>query len=393
MLIILVVIVNTAVVTFLAVSLAKPQKQEPLPQQDMGMRKYQRFEELYAFIDENYIGEIDESLMLDAALKAYVAATGDVYSMYFTPEEYAEFIKDEEGEYVGIGVVVNTDTEDNLLTVAQVYSNSPARDAGMQIGDKIMAVDGEDVTTLDYMVVVDMVRGIEGTQVTLTILRDGEFLDLTMTRATVIAERVEWRMLEDKPIGYIKIYEFNGNADEMFSQAVDDLLNMGAKGFVLDLRYNPGGSKDIVVNIADELFPKGPIITLEDNKGNQYVDSSDADYLNMPLAVLINEYSASASELLAGGIKDLGLGTLVGQTTFGKGVAQGFQMFEDGAVLRLTMNRYLTAGGFCPQDVGITPDIEVALDKAVEENTLLLGDPAYDNQMQAAIDALSDKID
>lgn len=389
-LIIMVVGVGTAVFTFLAT--AKLYSGNSTVQiTDSDLAKYQRLEEISSLIKENYIHPTNDQQMLDGAAKGMVYGIEDPYAAYFTPEEYAEFTQAEKGTYVGIGVLVNEDQKDKTLTVAQVYRDSPADKAGVLPGDKIIGVNGDSVVGMDFMEVVDKVRGEAGTEVTINFLRDTEDMEITMVRAEVTAERVEWRMVEDG-IGYIKLYEFSGNCNELFHEALDDLIAKGAKGFVLDLRYNPGGDKDIVVSIADTLFPKGPIITLEDNKGNRVVDSSDARYLNMPLVTLINEHSASASELLSGGIKDYKVGTLVGETTFGKGVAQSFSGFEDGAVLKLTTDRYLTPNGHCPQDVGITPDVEVILDEKVKENPVLLT-TEEDNQMQKALEILRQEID
>ena len=388
-LIILIVGVGTGVFTFLATAKIYSGK-STVQITDSDLAKYSRLEELSQYIKDNYIYDTDDQKMVDGAAKGLVFGIEDPYAAYFTPEEYAEFAQAEKGTYVGIGVLVNQDQKDKTLTVAQVYRDSPAANAGILPGDKIIGVNGESVVGLDFMVVVDMVRGEAGTEVEITFLRDGEDMDITMVRAEVTAERVEWRMVEDG-IGYIKLYEFSGNCSILFHEALDDLIQKGAKGFVLDLRYNPGGDKNIVVEIADTLFPKGPIITLEDNKGNRMVDSSDSRYLNMPLVTLINEHSASASELLSGGIQDYGVGTLVGETTFGKGVAQSFTGFEDGAVLRLTTDRYLTPNGRCPQDVGISPDVEVALDEKVKENPVLLT-TEDDNQMQKALEILRKEI-
>lgn len=357
---------------------------------DDTMADYQRLEEVYQYIQQNYIDDIDRDEMINTAIQGMVYGSGDKYATYFTPDEYAVFLQEDSGEYVGIGVLVNTDTADGLLTVAQVYKDSPAREAGMQTGDKIIGVDGESIIGIDYMLVIDRVRGHEGEEVTITIVRGDKELDLTMVRRKVVSEQAEWHMIDDE-LGYIQIYQFSGNASKLFHQAVEELLDQGAQGFVLDLRNNPGGDKTLVVEIADTLFPEGRIITLVDNQGNEDVDYSDADYLNMPLVTLINENSASASELLSGGIQDYGVGTLVGETTFGKGVAQGFLPFEDGAVLRLTMSKYLTGGGRCPQDVGIEPDVEVILDEAVRNNPSLYG-TEQDNQLQKAIEILQDMI-
>ncbi len=358
---------------------------------DEDMEKYERLEEVYQYINENFIDDIDEQTMIDEAIKGLVYGAGDKYATYFTPEEARQFYEENEGKYAGIGVVVNIDEEAKTLTVTQVYANTPAEKAGFLPGDIIYKVDGQDVIGLEANEVVKMVKGDEGTDVVVTVLRGSEEIDMPMIRAIIISERAEWKMVEGN-IAYIKLYEFNGNCAELFHQAVDELLEAGAEGMILDLRYNPGGDKGIVVDIADTLLPKGPIITLIDNKGNRDVDSSDSSYLGIPLVVLVNEYSASASELLSGAIQDYdGIGVVMGETTYGKGVAQGFTSWSDGALLRLTTNKYLTPSGNCPQDVGIIPDIEVILNEEAKNDSKLLT-TEKDNQMQEAIRVINEII-
>jgi carboxyl-terminal processing protease len=329
--------------------------------------------------------------MVEGAIKGLVEASGDKYATYFNPEEAQQFYQDNEGEYGGIGVVVNIDQDKNILTVSQVYKNSPAEEAGFLPGDIIYKVDGVEVIGLESNEVVYMVKGEPGTDVVITVLRGSEEIDMPLTRAIIIAERAEWYMTEGN-IGYIQLIEFNGNCADLFHQAIKELTEQGMEGLILDLRYNPGGDKGIVVDIADTLLPKGPIITLIDNKGNRQVDSSDAQYLGIPLVVLVNEHSASACELLSGAIHDYyGIGVVIGETTYGKGVAQGFTSWPDGALLRLTTSKYLTPSGACPQDVGIIPDIEVILDEEVVNDPALLT-TEKDNQMQKAIDVVKDII-
>lgn len=352
--------------------------------------EYLILEEIFDKYEEYYIYDLDKQALIEQAAKGMVYGTDDTYGAYFTEEEYEQFMMEDKGEYVGIGVLVNIG-ENNELSVAQVYEDSPAEGVGVLPGDIVVGVNGENVVGVDYILVIDMIKGEEGTDVTIAFNRGGEIVELTMTRAHIISTQAKWFMADDD-IGYIRIYEFSGNASEMFHRALDELLDQGAQAFILDLRFNPGGSKAIAVEIGDTLFPKGDIITLIDNEGNEYVDRSDAKYLNMPLVVLINGSSASASELISGGVQDYGVGTLVGETTFGKGVAQGFYYLSDGGVLRITSSYYETAGGRCPQDVGITPDVEVILDEEVYKNPSLLT-TEQDNQMQKALEILRDELD
>ena len=352
---------------------------------DRDMEKYERLEEVFQYYNEHYIGELDEQKMIDEAIKGLVNGSGDKYGTYFTPEEAQQFYDETEGKYAGIGVVVNIDTEANILTVTQVYKNTPAEDAGFLPGDIIYKVDGVEVIGMESNEVVEMVKGDPGTEVVVTVLRGQNEIDMPMVRAIITVERAEWEMMQGN-IAYIKLYEFNGNCGDLFHQALDELVTEGgAEGIILDLRYNPGGDKGIVVDIADTLLPKGPIITLIDNNGNSQVDYSDAKYVGLPLVVLVNDLSASASELLSGAIQDYdGIGVIIGETTYGKGVAQSFKNYPDGALLRYTSSKYLTPSGNCPQDIGIIPDIEVLLSEEVENDPKLLN-TEKDNQMQEAI--------
>jgi carboxyl-terminal processing protease len=222
-------------------------------------------------------------------------------------------------------------------------------------------------------------------------LRNEEVKSYTVERRAVTMDRVEWHMIDDKT-GFIQIIEFNGNAYTLFSQALQELQAQGMQALVLDLRNNPGGNYDLVVAIADRLLPEGPIVTLVDKNGKELDRrDSDAHQLGIPLVVLINQYSASASELLAGNIKDYGVGTLVGVTTYGKGVGQNFYKFDDGAVARYTAFEYRTGGGNCPQDVGIEPDIPVELNEEALSNPLLRNTPD-DAQYMAALSELQKKM-
>ncbi len=318
---------------------------------------YELLDDIYKILDTNYIEDVEKDALITEAAKGIVYGSGDTYGTYFTEDEFAQFTKEDNGEYVGIGVLINIG-ENNKITVAQVYSNSPAHDAGIMPGDIIVGVDGDNIIGIDYTIVVDRVRGEPGTEVTVTVNRNGEDYDYTMERAEIIADQATWKML-DNNIGYLQLHEFSGNASELFHKGLLDLAEQGMEGLVLDLRYNPGGSKDIAVEIGDTLFPKGEIITLIDSAGNEDTDYSDADFLDIPMVVLVNDGSASASELISGCVQDYGVGLLVGETTFGKGVAQSFHNVPAGGVVRVTSSYYETAGGRCPQDTGFEPDVYV----------------------------------
>jgi carboxyl-terminal processing protease len=354
---------------------------------------YSRLDEIREVYHDKALSDVTDAQLIDGAAKGMALVSGDVYSEFFTKDEFGEFQQAEAGNYVGIGVSVNVDPKDSLITAIVVYKGSPAEKGGMRPGDKILKVDDTDVTLLGLDQTVKLVRGEAGTQVRLTVLRGEDQIELTMTREKVTVEFASGNMIAGTGgLGYIKITEFNGNAATLFHQLVTNLKSQGMKGFILDLRNNPGGGLDVVAPIADELFPSGPIITMEDKDGNvlDKIDSG-ASYLNIPMVVLVNENSASASELLSGGIQDYKVGTLVGVTTYGKGVGQQFAMLSDGSVLKYTAFKYLTGGGRCPQSIGVKPDIEVELAQAVKDNPLLLC-TAQDNQYQRAIEELQKLI-
>lgn len=335
----------------------------------------------------------DAELLTRNAIQGIVYADGDIYAEYYNEQEYNDLLGEREGNYVGIGVSVAVDNSDGLVTVRAVYDDSPALAAGVQVGDKIIAVDDQDVTQHTMDELVNLVRGEEGSQVKLGLWRGEETLDVTATRASVMQQKTSWELKQDG-VGYISIVDFNGNAYTRFEQAIEEMSAQGMKGLILDLRNNPGGMQDIVVDIADMLLPQGSILRLVDRDGNIISDDvSDADMLGIPMVVLVNEYSASASELLAGSIQDYGVGAIVGKTTYGKGVAQSFFPLSNGGVLKMTATRYLTGGGQSPQGVGIIPDIEVDLPEDVYEDYInRYCNPEYDRQYAKALEELNRRI-
>lgn len=358
-----------------------------------------RLDEIKSIYHNLALNDVPDDKLMDGAAKGMAWGSGDIYSAFFTADEFKEFRKEEAGTYVGIGVSVNVDPKDKLITAVTIYKDSPAEKAGMLAGDKIIKVNDTDVTALTQEQTVKLVRGDAGTQVRITVLRDSDTKELTMTRAEVKMNFTIYNMLPNN-IGYIRIYEFSGdikqdnNAAALFNKAVTELKAQGMKGFILDLRNNPGGSLDIVAPIADALFPAGPIITMVDRTGKEVPGSkiiSNPGMIGLPMVVLVNENSASASELLSGGIQDYKVGTLIGVTTFGKGVAQSFASLSDGSVLKYTADKYLTGGGRCPQTVGIKPDIEVEASDELKKNPNLFCTDK-DNQFQRAVEELTRMI-
>ena len=340
----------------------------------------------YFLFDE----EAEREDPMDWMYIGYVASLRDPYSSYYSEEEYQSLIESTEGEYCGIGVMVSQNVYTGLVTVVKVFKDAPADVAGMLPGDIITAVEGMDISGMDLSLVVsDHIKGEEGTDVSLTVYRESidDYVDLTMTRRIVQNPTVEFEMLEEK-IGYIELSSFEDVSTDQFIGAVDALEEQGMEGLILDLRNNGGGVVNAAEDIADYLIPDGKDIVSFKGKGvedSTYV-AKDGHQLDIPMVVLVNGQSASASEVLTGALKDHGIATVVGTNTFGKGIAQGIFPLPDGSALKLTTAYYYVPSGECIHEKGIEPDVVVELDEELE--TLVEIPKDEDNQLRAAIDAL-----
>lgn len=356
----------------------------------VGKETNEKLEDIQDIISKNFYFEDDEQQMQDGIIKGYMEGLDDPYSVYYTAEEYASFMEDTEGEYVGIGVQVSQDADTKVITVVKVF-DGPAKEAGMLAEDVITEVDGEDISDQDIDTVVDKMRGVEGTEVTVTVYRssDGQDHDLTMERRKVENPTVEYKML-DNNIGYIEVSSFYEVTGDQYIAAVEDLEKQGMEGLIVDLRNNGGGLLDTAVNMLDYMLPAGKLVYTEDKEGNvtsEYT-STDDEQFTKPLAVLVNGYSASASEIFAGAIKDYGTGTLVGTNTFGKGIVQRMFPLDDGSAIKLTIAKYFTPNGNDIHEVGIKPDVEVELDADAYRDS----NGEKDNQLQAAVDNIMEKL-
>ena len=344
----------------------------------------QKMELLNSLIDRYYIGDVDETDLSEGVYKGYIEGLGDPYSVYYDEEETKQMSESLSGEFGGVGALMSQDRETGVITVLQVYDGSPAQEAGMRDGDTLYKVEGEEVTGEDLSDVVSKVKGEKGTQVTLTVLRadTGEEEELTITRDTIEAQTVSHEMKENN-VGYIRITEFDTVTYEQYKEALEDLGDQGMERLIVDLRSNPGGNLDTVCDILDLMLPEGLIVYTEDKNGEREEYTSDEEnQFDKPLVVMMNGYSASASEIFAGAIQDYGLGQIVGTQSYGKGVVQSVFDLQDGTSVKLTIAEYFTPNGRSIDGEGITPDVEV--EYQYDENN-----PDADNQLEKAMEVVA----
>ncbi len=344
-------------------------------------QKYERLEALDTYVRDNYYTDLDEEALMNGMLKGYVEGLDDPYSSYLTAEEYEALLERGAGQTVGIGVTA-TMNDDGYILLVEVQENSPAQEAGLLPDDLIIAVEGEDVAALGFETAIDNIKGDEGTDVTITVRRGGTDRDYTITRRTFDLITVTGELLEGN-IGYIRITNFRENTVEQYNALLEQLLANGAESIIFDVRDNGGGLLDALEQMLDPLLPEGVIATATYQDGTtENVVHSDAEELMLPMAVLVNEYSASAAELFSASLRDFEKAQLVGETTYGKGVMQTTVQLEDGGGLTLTVATYQTVRSECYQGVGLTPDVEVA---AGEDTVIGDPDPSTDPQLAAAI--------
>lgn len=342
-------------------------------------------------IEQYYVGEIDTDKMEQGIYKGYVAAVGDPYTTYYTPEEFESFMERSSGMYAGIGVQMTVDQSDNSITVVDVFPGSPAEKAGMLPKDKIIGAEGQELTGSEFEQAPKIIKGEPGSKVTVTIFRPSEnkTYDLVMTRENVIYPSVTSEMLENN-LGYIQIRQFEELTYDQFKEALTNLEGKGAKGLIIDLRNNTGGLLHITEQIADEMLSEGLIVSTKDNTGKVEETKADEHATDIPVVILVNEQSASASEVLSGALKDHDRATLVGTRTFGKGIVQSIMQLSDGSALKVTTSQYFTPNGVCIQGEGIQPDYEVTLPAELMVKAKI--EHHEDTQLQKAIEVLQSKI-
>lgn len=348
----------------------------------------QKMDVIEQVISENFLNDIDYGQMREGIYRGMVESLGDPYSTYYSEEELKQTQQKTEGIYYGIGARVSMDADTGLARVSSVISGSPAEEAGLKEGDLFYKVEDTLVQGMELSEIVNLVKGEEGTTVHLTMIREGEtdYLEFDVQRRKMENETVVSRMLDEK-IGYIRIAEFDEVTVDQFADALAVCNGSGMQGLVLDLRGNPGGNLTAVCEIARMMLPEGLIVYTEDKYGERTEYTCDGSReLKIPLAVLVDSNSASASEILAGAIKDYGIGTLVGTTTFGKGIVQRILTLSDGSAVKLTVSNYYTPNGNNIHEKGISPDVEVEFDGEayLEDGT--------DNQLEEATRIVQEKL-
>ncbi len=353
-----------------------------------------KFNQVRSILKKDYYQSVDENKLIEGAIYGLAESLQDPYTVYFNKEQMQTFLEKSEGSYVGIGVTVNVD-DNGLLTVIEPYEGSPAKEAGMQQGDKIVKVDGKDVTSIsDENMIISMIKGKENTAVKLTVYRPEEdrYVQFEIKRKRIKASNIKSEILGGN-IGYIKIVMFDSEIGKYFKNDLNKMLKKGIDGLIIDLRDNPGGSYEQVVEIADSLLAEGTIVYTEDRSGKREYKNSNRASIDLPLAILINENSASASEILAGSVKDHKRGTLIGKRTFGKGLVQELKLLEDGSGLKVTISRYYTPSGVCIHGTGVKPDIEVGPFEEYRNLPVSQIPRDRDIQLQSAMEALFGEID
>lgn len=346
-----------------------------------------KLDTLNTLIEEYYLyeNEVDQEALIEGIYSGYASALGDPYTEYYDEEETKTLFESTSGEFSGVGATLTQDVQSGEITIVNVYEDSPAEKAGLKSGDILYGVDEKNASGETLDTVVSWIKGEKGTDVALHVYRDGEELELTATRDIIEAQTVEYEMKDDQ-IGYIRVSEFDTVTYDQFEKALNELEADGMQGLVIDLRNNPGGNLSTVTDMLKLLLPEGTIVSTKDKNGNTEEITCDGSHeFTKPLAVLVNQYSASASEIFSGAVQDYGIGQIVGMTTYGKGVVQQLMDLGDGTCLKMTIAEYYTPSGRSINGTGVEPDVEVEYEYD-EEN------PDADNQLDKAIETVKSEL-
>lgn len=354
----------------------------------VGMNPPSKLDRLEALIEERYIGEADTQEMEDAAAAAMVKATGDRWSYYISAKDYDAHLEQEENAYVGVGITIEQQTDDSGFLIVMVTDGGPAKEAGIEVNDLLIGVESQDVRGMTTGEVGALVKGEEGTKVALTVLRKGENMTFSVERRRIEQPVAEGKLL-DGGIGLVKIDNFDARCAEETIAAIEKLRTEGARKLIFDVRNNLGGFAEELVKLLDYLLPEGDLFRSVSFDGKEKVDTSDADFLDMPMAVLVNGDSYSAAEFFAAALQEYEAAVVVGEPTVGKGYYQQTIQLGDGSAVALSTGKYFTPKGNSLAEKGITPTIRVDVDEetaaAIYYGTL---QPADDPQIQAAVKAL-----
>lgn len=345
-----------------------------------------KLDQLDQIIDKYYLNddEIDAQALEDGIMKGYIDGLDEDYTTYYTAEEYKSLMEETSGEYEGIGMLVSQNMETMQITVLKVFEGGPAEEAGMKAGDILYKVEDEEIGGKEVSLVVKDIKGEAGTRVNVTVYRpdDDAYIDLNIERRHIETPTVEHKMLEDN-IGYIYVSSFDAVTVQQFNDAIEDLQNQKMEGLIIDLRDNPGGMLTAVCEMLDRILPENQLLvyTIDKNGNKEETKSKNSDTLDLPMAVLVNGQSASASEIFTAAMQDYDKAEIVGETTFGKGIVQVIIPLSDGSAVKVTTSKYYTPKGECIHEIGVTPDVEIEPDKESET----------DNQLEAAIKVIQDK--
>jgi len=347
----------------------------------------EKLDEIYQNINIYYYEDFEKTDLEESLYKGLVEGLNDPYSVYYTEEEYEDLMVSTTGTYYGIGAGLSQNLDTMVVTITKVYRGTPAEEAGLKNGDIILAVDEWDATSMEVSKLVQHIRGEAGTTVHMTIYREstGETLEFDVERRHVELPSIEGEMLEGG-IGYIQITEFQSKTDEQFEEMLESFRTQGMNGLIVDVRANPGGLLSSVVNLCDYILPQGLVVYIEDTFGNKEEYNSDKRCIDIPIVVLIDENSASASEIFAAAMKDYQYATLVGKTTYGKGIVQNIIPLDDGDALKLTTAKYFTPNGNYIHEVGVSPDVEIDYEYTGPEDATY--DKQYDSQFLKAVEVM-----
>ena len=385
-------IVFSVIVLFALYTIIKPQlsSSSTLASEVFTQEQLQRLEEAAKIIEEDYLYDYDTDKMMDGAIEGMVNSLENPYTYYETEEEYQESLNSgANSQYYGIGVHLTYDQDNDAIRVLGNVPDSPAEAAGIQAGDVIKQVDDLVITLDTYMDGVNAIKGEEGTTVRLTILRGDEVLEISVTRAEITDNNVTSEIIDN--IGYIRVYSFGIGVYDQFKQAYDEIMAQNIDGLIVDLRNNPGGYVKDTINMLDLLLPKGDVLKLVDKSGEETVYKTYTDdEIDIPLAVVVNQNSASASEIFASAIKDSGKGVVIGTQTFGKGVVQYVERLKGHGAIDIVSAQYFTASGVVIQDNGIEPNFVVEVDEEYANNSYIPRDK--DTQLQRALDYIKEQL-